>query len=110
MQVAAAQAECAADLAAAEPVIAAAEAALSSLDKAALGELKSFSNPAAEVVQVSVCLWGDKVNVKLQSTLYSPLQWIYTVIYSPSKEATDWQRILDITLCLGFIYLQKHRF
>jgi hypothetical protein len=46
------QSDCARDLAAAEPVIAAAEAALNSLDKASLGELKSFGSPAAEVVQV----------------------------------------------------------
>ncbi|KAL4513647.1 hypothetical protein Ndes2526A_g04979 [Nannochloris sp. 'desiccata'] len=46
------QTECTTDLAAAEPVIAAAEAALNSLDKASLGELKSFSNPAPEVVAV----------------------------------------------------------
>lgn len=51
------QAECAHELAAAEPIIAAAEAALNSLDKASLGELKSFSNPAAEVVAVvSACM------------------------------------------------------
>ena len=48
------QAECAKDLEAAEPVIAEAEAALNSLDKASLGELKSFGSPAAEVVQVCV--------------------------------------------------------
>lgn len=46
------QEECAKDLEAAEPVIAEAEAALNSLDKASLGELKSFGSPAAEVVQV----------------------------------------------------------
>jgi dynein heavy chain len=46
------QAECSRDLAVAEPVIAEAEAALNSLDKASLGELKSFGSPAAEVVQV----------------------------------------------------------
>ena len=46
------QAECAKDLEAAEPVIAEAEAALNSLDKNSLGELKSFGSPAAEVVQV----------------------------------------------------------
>jgi hypothetical protein len=51
-EVACTQAECARDLEAAEPVIAAAEAALNSLDKASLGELKSFGSPAAEVVQV----------------------------------------------------------
>jgi dynein heavy chain len=38
---------------AAEPVIAEAEAALNSLDKGSLGELKSFGSPAAEIVQVS---------------------------------------------------------
>lgn len=46
------QTECTTDLEAAEPVIAAAEAALNSLDKASLGELKSFSKPAPEVVAV----------------------------------------------------------
>jgi dynein heavy chain len=38
---------------AAEPIIAEAEAALNSLDKGSLGELKSFGSPAAEIVQVS---------------------------------------------------------
>lgn len=47
------QAECEEDLKAAEPVIAEAEAALNSLDKKSLGELKSFGSPAAEVVQVA---------------------------------------------------------
>ncbi|KAK9843805.1 hypothetical protein WJX81_007069 [Elliptochloris bilobata] len=42
------QDECARDLALAEPVIKEAEAALNSLDKASLGELKSFGSPAAE--------------------------------------------------------------
>lgn len=51
-EVAAFQAECAADLAKAEPIIAEAEAALNSLDKASLGELKSFSNPANDIVEV----------------------------------------------------------
>lgn len=46
------QEECERDLGAAEPVIKDAEAALNSLDKASLGELKSFGSPAAEVVQV----------------------------------------------------------
>ena len=46
------QNECAEELKAAEPVIAEAEAALNSLDKKSLGELKSFGSPAAEVVQV----------------------------------------------------------
>lgn len=51
------QAECTRDLQAAEPIIAAAEAALNSLDKNSLGELKSFGSPAAEVVQVvSACM------------------------------------------------------
>lgn len=51
------QEECTKDLEAAEPVIADAEAALNSLDKASLGELKSFGSPAAEVVQVvSACM------------------------------------------------------
>jgi hypothetical protein len=46
------QEECSHDLAAAEPIIQEAEAALNSLDKASLGELKSFGSPAAEIVQV----------------------------------------------------------
>lgn len=50
------QEECTKDLEAAEPVIADAEAALNSLDKASLGELKSFGSPAAEVVQASIYL------------------------------------------------------
>ena len=51
------QDECAKDLEAAEPIIAQAEAALNSLDKASLGELKSFGSPATEVVNVvSACM------------------------------------------------------
>ena len=51
------QEECARDLEAAEPIIADAEAALNSLDKASLGELKSFGSPAQEVVNVvSACM------------------------------------------------------
>ncbi len=46
------QEECARDLSAAEPIIKEAEAALNSLDKGSLGELKSFGSPAAEIVQV----------------------------------------------------------
>ena len=46
------QAECEQDLKAAEPIIAEAEAALNSLDKNSLGELKSFGSPAADVVSV----------------------------------------------------------
>ena len=49
--------ECSKDLEAAEPIIKEAEAALNSLDKGSLGELKSFGSPAAEVVQVvSACI------------------------------------------------------
>lgn len=56
-EVTAFQDECSRDLEAAEPIIAEAEAALNSLDKASLGELKSFGSPAAEVVNVvSACL------------------------------------------------------
>lgn len=55
------QAECAKDLEAAEPIIAEAEAALNSLDKGSLGELKSFGSPAAEVVQVCNCCQCDNV-------------------------------------------------
>ena len=51
-EVTAFQEECSKDLEAAEPIIAQAEAALNSLDKASLGELKSFGSPAAEVVAV----------------------------------------------------------
>jgi hypothetical protein len=51
------QDECSRDLEAAEPIIKEAEAALNSLDKASLGELKSFGSPAAEVVNVvSACM------------------------------------------------------
>jgi dynein heavy chain len=46
------QAQCAKDLEAAEPIIAAAEAALNSLDKASLTELKAFASPAKEIVDV----------------------------------------------------------
>ncbi len=51
------QDECSRDLAEAEPIIREAEQALNSLDKASLGELKSFGSPAAEVVNVvSACM------------------------------------------------------
>ena len=51
------QAECEEDLKAAEPIIQAAEAALNSLDKKALGELKSLSTPPAGVDDVaSACM------------------------------------------------------
>ena len=51
------QDECSKDLAAAEPIIREAEAALNSLDKASLGELKSFGSPAADVAAVvSACM------------------------------------------------------
>lgn len=51
------QDECSRNLAAAEPIIVEAEAALHSLDKASLGELKSFGSPAADVVAVvSACM------------------------------------------------------
>ena len=51
------QDECSRDLEAAEPVIKEAETALNSLDKASLGELKSFGSPASEVVNVvSACM------------------------------------------------------
>ena len=56
-EVTAFQDECSRELEAAEPIIAEAEAALNSLDKASLGELKSFGSPAAEVVNVvSACM------------------------------------------------------
>ena len=56
-EVTAFQDECTRDLAVAEPVILEAEAALNSLDKASLGELKSFGSPAADVVAVvSACM------------------------------------------------------
>ena len=64
------QAECAEDLKAAEPIIQQAEAALNSLDKASLGELKSFSNPAAEVVSVvSACMVLTAPNGKIPKDL-----------------------------------------
>lgn len=46
---------------AAEPIIAEAEAALNSLDKGSLGELKSFGSPAAEIVQVGGPLLSDAI-------------------------------------------------
>ena len=56
-EVSAFQAECEKDLAAAEPIIQAAEAALNSLDKKALGELKSLASPPAGVDDVaSACM------------------------------------------------------
>jgi dynein heavy chain len=51
-EVSSAQLACAADLEKAEPIIKEAEAALNSLDKASLGELKSFSKPAPDIVAV----------------------------------------------------------
>ena len=57
IDVAAVQAEAERDLMAAEPVIAAAEAALNSLNKASLTELKAFGSPADDVVMVTAaCL------------------------------------------------------
>lgn len=51
------QAECERDLSEAEPIIQQAEAALDSLNKKELSELKSFGSPAAEIVQVAAaCL------------------------------------------------------
>ena len=73
------QEECSKDLAAAEPIIKEAEAALNSLDKASLGELKSFGSPAAEVVQVlSACMVltaaGGKIpKVRINSDVFSSL-------------------------------------
>ena len=52
-EVTAFQAECEEDLKAAEPIIAEAEAALDSLDKASLGELKTFGSPSEEIVNVA---------------------------------------------------------
>ena len=51
-EVMAQQASCAEDLKEAEPIIAQAEAALNSLDKKSLGELRSFNTPAPEIVSV----------------------------------------------------------
>jgi len=52
------QAECDKDLEAAEPIIAEAEAALNTLDKKSLGELKSLSSPPAGVDDVtSAVIW-----------------------------------------------------
>ena len=57
LEVTTVQDECARDLAAAEPAVAAATAALNSLDKASLGELKSFGSPSADVAAVmSACM------------------------------------------------------
>ncbi len=60
------QAECARDLAVAEPIITAAEKALNSLDKASLGELKSFTSPSAEIVAVlAACMILTAPNGKI---------------------------------------------
>ena len=65
-EVTAFQEDCSKDLAAAEPIIKEAEAALNSLDKASLGELKSFGSPAAEVVAVvSACMTLTAPNGKI---------------------------------------------
>ena len=65
-EVTAFQEECSRNLAAAEPIIKEAEAALNSLDKASLGELKSFGSPAAEVVAVvSACMALTAPNGKI---------------------------------------------
>jgi dynein heavy chain len=52
-EVGAIQAQASKELEAAEPIIAAAEAALNSLDKSALTELKAFGSPAEDVVKVA---------------------------------------------------------
>lgn len=52
LEVAAFEAQCATDLAAAEPAIKKAEAALNVLDKKALTELKSLTNPPKDVLSV----------------------------------------------------------
>jgi hypothetical protein len=62
---------------AAEPIIAEAEAALNSLDKGSLGELKSFGSPAAEIVQVG---WpfgsdADLYNLFWQSNWRRAITW-----------------------------------
>jgi dynein heavy chain len=49
------QADAEKELLAAEPIIAAAEAALNSLDKGSLTELKAFGSPAEDVVKVTSC-------------------------------------------------------
>lgn len=66
--------ECSRDLAAAEPVIQEAEAALNSLEKSSLGELKSFGSPAAEIVQVLaacmvLCASGGSIPKDLRSAI-----------------------------------------
>ena len=69
------QDECARDLAVAEPVIREAEAALNSLDKASLGELKSFGSPAADVVLVvSSCIVLTAPGGKIPKARVSNLQ------------------------------------
>jgi hypothetical protein len=69
-EVTAFQEDCSKDLAAAEPIIKEAEAALNSLDKASLGELKSFSSPAAEVVAVvSACMTLTAPNGKIPKVI-----------------------------------------
>lgn len=76
------QDECTKDLAAAEPVIVEAEAALNSLDKASLGELKSFGSPAADVIAVvSACMILTASGGKIpKAMLYSRLPSAVVVI------------------------------
>ena len=69
-EVTAVQDECARDLKAAEPAVAAALAALNSLDKASLGELKSFGSPSPDVASVvSACMVLTAVGGKIPKDL-----------------------------------------
>ena len=85
------QEECSKDLAAAEPIIKEAEAALNSLDKASLGELKSFGSPAAEVVQVlSACMVltasGGKIpKVRFPSNKPPLTSHMFRIVIKPLK-------------------------
>lgn len=58
-----------------------AEAALNSLDKASLGELKSFGSPAAEIVQVLaacmvLCASGGNIPKDLRSAAAGCGGWV----------------------------------
>jgi hypothetical protein len=57
---------------AAEPIIAEAEAALNSLDKGSLGELKSFGSPAAEIIQVGGTLLTAASSVSTEAAGAQP--------------------------------------
>ena len=99
--------ECSKDLEAAEPIIKEAEAALNSLDKGSLGELKSFGSPAAEVVQVvSACIvltapGGKipKVSARLMSMKLACATTTFCQLLSVQAIPVSMQHVLQISRC-----------